>query len=310
MFKKDLLLCLALFSTLVAQASPKNEITMLVVPRNAKAVQIAQDIAQLDPVLLVSYQQTHNLLKLYAWDGELWIDISVEDYVTGAFFENPPKHTIIIESENTPATDVLIPDGVWCESGNRLTTTDPRTMIHLLGLYFDFPQRHWRKLARIHGLSVADINPSLVNIYWWQYPEKRPTLDPEADMAHWLYLDIIPPTPVEPVVIEEEPEVVPPAETPAEEVVEEPVSAEPILTAEDPEKVPEIVPTVIEIPTEKIEPVIETVEEVTSVTEEAPVGIDSVEDILEALKPAAEVTVDPFSTDDIPAAKAIIPSRK
>ncbi len=303
MFKKALLLTLLSGFVLTSQAASKKEITMLVVPRDAKTIQIAQDFAQLAPVLLVSYQQVQDLLKLYAWDGELWIDISVEDYVTGAFFENPPTHTLIIEPENTPAADVLIPDGLWCESGNRLTTTDPRTMIHMLGLYFDFPSRHWKKLGRIHGLSVADINPELVNIYWWQYPEKRPTLDPDVDMAHWLYLDIIPPAPVEPVVIEEEPEAVIPAETPAEEMVEEPVSTEPIRVVE-PEKVPQIVPTVIEIPTEKIEPV----EEEKAIMEEAPAVISSAEDILNALKPAAEVTVDPFSTDNIPAAKVILPS--
>jgi len=203
--------------SLNAQANPKKEITMLVVPRDAKVIQIAQDIAQHYPVLIVSYQQTTELLKLYAWNGEGWVDISIEDYTTGVFFEKPPKHTILVEFENTPSEEVLVPDGTWCENGNRLTTTDPRTRIHLLGLYFNFQNRHWRELAKPHGLSLADVNPGLLNITWWQHPEKRPTLDPEADMAHWLYLGITPPEPVEPVVIEEEPEVAPAAEVPAKE---------------------------------------------------------------------------------------------
>ena len=285
MFKKILLLTLLSGFALTSQATLKKEITMLVVPRDAKTIQIAQNIAQLNPVLLVSYQQTHNLLKLYAWDGELWIDISAEDYVTGAFFETPPIHTIIIEPENRPTTDILIPDGLWCESGNRLTTTDPRTMIHLLGLYFDFPRRHWKKLARSHGLSVADVNPSLANIYWWQYPEKRPTLDAEADMKHWLYLDITPPVPVEPVVIEEEPNAVLPAEVPAIEPKVE-------------EALPEITPV-----EETVEPVVE------AVVEEAPVAEKTIEEIIEALTPAPEVVVDPFSELEIPAAKIVLPTK-
>ena len=300
MFKKILLLTLLSGFALTSQATSKKEITMLVVPRNAKTIQIAQDIALLDPVLLVSYQQRHDLLKLYAWDGELWIDISVEDYVTGAFFENPPTHTIIIESEDTPAAEVLIPDGVWCESGNRLTTTDPRTMIHLLGLYFDFPNRHWKKLAQPQGLSVADVNPQLVNIYWWQHPEKRPTLDAEADMKHWLPLDITPPAPIEPVVIEEDPEAISPAETPAEE---DGISKLPEETSEVQNELSEVAPV-----EEHVEPIIETIEEVKSVVEEAPVAADSIDDILEALKPVLEVTSDPFSTNDIPAAKVVLPT--
>jgi len=290
MFKKILLLTLLGGFVLTSQAGSKKEITMLVVPRDAKTIQIAQDIAQYEPVLLVSYQQSHNLLKLYAWNGESWIDVSAEDYVNGAFFENPPQHAIIIEPENTPTADVLIPDGVWCESGNRLTTTDPRAMIHLLGLYFDFPNRHWKYLSRTYGLPVADINPGLINITWWQHPGKRPTLDPKTDMSHWLYLEITPPEPVEPVVVEEDPEPVEPAETPAEEIVVE-------------EALPEIAPM-----EEKADPVIEVVEEAKPAIPETPVVEEGVEEIIEALKPAPEVIVDPFSAKEIPAAEVVLPS--
>lgn len=275
MIKKNVLTILILLSAvcLNAQTNPKKEITMLVVPRDAKTIQIAQDIAEHYPVLIVCYQQTHNLPKLHAWNGEGWVDISVEDYETGVFFENPPQHAIIIEPENTPAAEVLVPDGTWCKSGNRLTTTDPRTMIHLLGLYFDFQHRQWKQLAQAHGLSVADINPGLLNIYWWQYPEKRPTLDPEDDMDHWLFLDITPPPPVEPVVTEEEPIAIAPAEIPAIEVEE---------------KLPETAPA-----------------------EEAPVAKKTIEELIKALEEAAPETqstvVDPFLATEIPAAEVVLP---
>ena len=275
MIKKNVLTILILLSAvcLNAQTNPKKEITMLVVPRDAKTIQIAQDIAEHYPVLIVCYQQTHNLPKLHAWNGDGWVDISVEDYETGVFFENPPQHAIIIEPENTPAAEVLVPDGTWCKSGNRLTTTDPRTMIHLLGLYFDFQHRQWKQLAQAHGLSVADINPGLLNIYWWQYPEKRPTLDPEDDMDHWLFLDITPPPPVEPVVTEEEPIAIAPAEIPAIEVEE---------------KLPETAPA-----------------------EEAPVAKKTIEELIKALEEAAPETqstvVDPFLATEIPAAEVVLP---
>ncbi len=275
MIKKNVLTILILLSAvcLNAQTNPKKEITMLVVPRDAKTIQIAQDIAEHYPVLIVCYQQTHNLPKLHAWNGEGWVDISVEDYETGVFFENPPQHAIIIEPENTPSAELLVPDGIWCESGNRLTTTDPRTMIHLLGLYFDFQHRQWKQLAQAHGLSVADINPGLLNIYWWQYPEKRPTLDPEDDMDHWLFLDITPPPPVEPVVTEEEPIAIAPAEIPAIEVEE---------------KLPETAPA-----------------------EEAPVAKKTIEELIKALEEAAPETqstvVDPFLATEIPAAEVVLP---
>jgi len=318
MLKRCLLLCLVLLGSLAVQASPKNEITMLVVPRDAKTIQIAQDISRHYPILLVSYQQTSELLKLYAWNGEGWVELSIEDYENGVFFENPPQQAIIIEKENTPAAEILVPNGIWCEKGNRLTTTDPRAMVHLLGLYFDFPNRYWKNFSKTTGLSVADINPGLVNIFWWQHPEKRPTLNPKADMEHWLYLDITPPEPIEPVVVEEEPEAVLPAEVPAEvpaekpveEVIEEVVETEPVLIIEELEKVPEIVPAVVEVPVaEKIEPVIEEIEEAKPEAKEVNLPEESAEDILNALKPAARTVIDPFSTDDIPAAKIVLPQK-
>ncbi len=274
MIKTCFLPILVLLGTvcLTSQATLKKEITMLVVPRDAKTIKIAQDVAQLEPVLIVSYQQTAKRLKLYAWNGEGWVDLSAEDYANGAFFENPPKHAIIIEPENTPSAELLVPDGTWCESGNRLTTTDPRAVIHLLGLYFDFPHRHWKRFSKTSGLSVADINPGLINIFWWQYPKKRPTLDPKADLKNWQTLDITPPKPIESVVVEEEPEPIEPAETPAVEVEVE-------------EKLPKIAPV-----EEKIEPVVETIEEIAKTLEAAP-----------------EVVVDPFSATEIPAAEVVLP---
>ncbi len=285
MFKKTLLLALLSGFALTSQAASKKEITMLVVPRDAKTIQIAQDIAEHYPVLIVSYQQTHNLLKLYAWNGEGWVELSEEDYATGVFFENPPQHAIIIEAENSPSAEVLVPNGLWCGSGNRLTTTDPRTMIHLLGRHFNFQNRHWKHFAETHGIALENLNPELINVYWWQHPGKRSSFDAETDMEKWLPLDITPPEPIEPIAIEEEPEPVAPAEIPAKVVVEKPGLEEVI----------------------EIEPIIEAVEETKLVPEETP----TVEDIFKTLEKTTPETkptvIDPFLATEIPAAEVVLP---
>ncbi len=285
MFKKILLLTLLSSFVLTSSAASKKGITMLVVPRDAKTIQIAQDVAQLNPVLLVSYQQTEKLLKLYAWNGDGWIDVSMEDYINGAFFENPPQHTIIIEPANAPSADALVPDGTWCESGNRLTTTDPRAMIHLLGRHFNFQNRHWKHFAETQGFALEDLNPELINIYWWQHPGKRSSFNAEADMKNWLTLDITPPEPIEPIVVEEEPEPVAPAEIPAKEMIEKPV-----------------VKKVIEVP-----PTIELVEKAKPVAEKTP----TIEEIIGTLGEAAPETkptaIDPFLATEIPAAEVVLP---
>ncbi|MBI9020257.1 MAG: hypothetical protein JEZ10_03250 [Verrucomicrobia bacterium] len=294
MLKKSILPVLVLLSTFAFQAQAKKEITMLVVPRDAKAIQIARDISHRYPVLLVSYLQEKDLLKLHAWNGESWIEISTEDYVNGAFFENQPGHAILIESANAPAPELLIPDGIWCDSGNRLVSTEPHVMIHLLGTYFDFPYLTWKKFSRRYGEPIARINPALINMYLWNtYGEdlwdKRDALDAEADMDKWLFLDITPPPPVEPVVIEEEPVAVEPAEIPAtepvESAIEEVVADEPVLAAKDAIELPE--PVAVETPAADAEPVV---------------------DIINALEPAAGI--DPFSAKEIPAAEIVLPEAK
>ncbi len=287
MFKKILLL--TLLSALTSQAASKKEITMLVVPRDAKTIQIAQDIAEYYPVLIVSYQQTRDLPKLHAWNGEGWVDISVEDYETGVFFEHPPQHAIIIEPENTPSAELLVPDGLWCERGNRLTTTDPRTMTHLLGRHFNFQNRHWKHFAGTHGVALEDLNPELINVYWWQHPGKRSSFDAEADMGNWHPLDITPPEPIEPIIIEEEPEIVVPVEIPAIEV-------------EVKEEVRPVVDLSADVSRRSLAKAEALAEE-----EKTP----TIEEIIETLNEAAPeiepTVIDPFLATEIPAAEVVLP---
>jgi len=296
MFKKYFLPVLILLSAFILTSQAgfgfKKEITMLVVPREGKAIQIAQDISRRHPILIVSYQQTKNRLHLDAWNGEGWVEFSEEDYVNGAFFETPPTHTILIESADEPAPDVLIPNGIWCTSGNRLCSTEPHVMIHLLGRYFDFPYLTWKQFSRRYNEPIERINPTLTNLHWWNlYGEdlldKRDTLDPEQDLDKWLFLDIIPPAPVEPVVIEEEPIEILPAEIPAAKPVPKVVMDEPVAD----------VSVSLEVSS-----MVATVKSVTKKTS-AP---ETVEEILNSLKPAAHPMMDPFSAEEIPAAKVIL----
>lgn len=206
-------------AVLTVQAGWKTDITMLVVPREEIPIQIAQDISRRYPVLIVSYQKTPTALKLHAWNGESWVGISVEDYSNGTFFANRPKHAILVENEKNPVPAVLIPNSIWCESGNRLASTDPRVMLHLLGRYFDFSYRYWDQFTRRYGYAMEQINPSLINVNWWNVRSNVP-IEPRdrrnfsKDMGKWYYLAMIPPPPIEPVVIEA-PITVPEVEVPA-----------------------------------------------------------------------------------------------
>ncbi len=201
MFKKSILTFVFLAS-LNLFAGGKNNITMLIVPQETTPIRIAQEISQHEPVLLVTYQTTGKTTQILAWTGSHWVDISLESYTNGSFFTTRPSHVILVEKKNVPAPDVLIPDGTWCSTGNRLISTDPRIMIHLLGRYFDFPYRTWKTFANHSRCSIETINPERINIPWWHYRgdrlfKKRRQSKVNTDLKNWYYLDITQPTPIE-----------------------------------------------------------------------------------------------------------------
>ena len=291
MLKKALLPILVLIGSFSLYAEDeeiipwRKDITMLVVPREPLAVQVAQDISRRYPVLLVCYQATPAEPALHAWNGKGWVPVATADYVNGTFFTHRPRHAVIVETKECPAPEILIPDGTWCANGNRLTSTDTRVMIHLLGRYFDFPYRYWMQFSQRYNYALEEINPALINVPWVHYRGDKvipafKARDRKADMDKWFFLDITPPEPIEPVVIEAEPEALPQAEIPAEELIEEP--------ADEP----------VELPAE--EPAATVEEIVVELTETVPEVV--IEDI-----PAATVEINPFSTNDIPAAELILP---
>ena len=212
MLKKLFLLTVVVLSALSLPTQAfwqNNDITMLVMPREAIPLQIAQDISRRYPVMIVGYQLARGDLKIHAWNGDDWVAVSVEDYASGTFFANRPKHAIIVENEKFSAPAVLVPSSIWCESANRLSSTDPRTLIHLLGLSFDFPFRYWDQFAKRYGFSLEQINPTLNNVHWWNLPgsvllEKRAQRNFSIDLDKWHPLETVPPSVVVPVVMEVE----------------------------------------------------------------------------------------------------------
>jgi len=291
----------------------RKDITMLVIPRKPLAVQVAQDISRRYPTLIVCYQTTPAAPILHAWNGESWVGVSVSDYTNGTFFTHRPRHAVIVEDEGRPAPEVLIPDGLWCDSANRLASSDTRVILHLLGRYFDFPYRYWVQFSRRYSYALEELNPSLLNIPWIHYRGDRAVAafrarDFERDMNKWSTIEITPPESVEPVALKK-PIVLPPAEVPAQEMIDQPVE----LPVEKPAETPEA--PMIEQPAKPVveEPeVLETSKpkhvEIVVETDKPKTPEKSVSEIMiEIHNPDAE-KMDPFSTNDIPAAVIITPS--
>lgn len=259
MCKKLILLAVVALSffTLPAQAFWQDDaITMLVMPREAIPLQIAQDISRRYPVIIVSYQMVRGDLKLHAWNGDNWVFVSVPDYTNGTFFANRPKHAIVVENERLRAPAVLTPNSTWCATANRITSTDPRALIHLLGIHFDFPYRYWDQFAKRYGYPLEQINPTMQNVHWWNLRydvlrEKRAQRDSSVDIDKWYLLETLPPPAVVPVVTETKA----PAPAPVAPVKTAASATAVAITAKASEVPVEKAPAVIPVPVQVIEPV-------------------------------------------------------
>lgn len=328
MFKKLIVLTVAVLSliSLPAQAWRNDEITMLVIPREVLPLQIGQDISRRYPVILVSYQTLSGALKIHAWNGDNWVFVPVEDYTNGTFFTNRPQSAIIVESEKAPAPDVLTPSSLWCERASRLTSTDPRVMLHLLGLSFDFPFRHWDQLAKRYGYALEEINPTLENVYWWNLQgdvlmKKRARRDFSVDLNHWQPLATIPAPVIEPVAMEEAVDaagataVEITAKAPEKPAVETaPIIEQETTVEEAASPAPEAAqgvetktPAPADQPTVSTEPV--AIEESPAVAADTPAAV--IEPV-PAVEPAPTeepdaIVEDPFASEEVPAAEIIVP---
>jgi hypothetical protein len=324
MFKKLVLLTVMALSvlSLPAQAWRNDEITMLVMPREAIPLQIAQDISRRYPVLIVSYQLSRGGVKLHAWTGDNWVPVSVAEYTNGTFFAVRPIAAVVVEPKKFYAPELLNPT-LWCPAFSRITSTDPRTLLHLLGLQFDFPFRHWNQFAKRYGYELEEINPTLHNVHWWhlrgdRFLEKRAKRDFEIDRNQWYALTPMPPEAVEPVIAEPAP-VRKPAAAPsgapdveisvkaAEPAVKEApaVRPEPVVApvpAVEPEKeiAPEPVPGPAPVAEAVSVPILES-PAVPTVPEKSMIGDAAV------TNPSAAIEVDPFSADEVPAAEIVVP---
>jgi hypothetical protein len=309
-FKKTILLIIAMVSalSLSAKGFGNDKITMLVIPRETLPLQIGQDISRRYPVLLVSYQMVRGSLKIDAWDGDNWVYVPVEDYTSGTFFTNCPKVAVVVENEKVRAPDVLTPDSRWCESAYRLTSTDPRVMLHLLGVHFDFPFGHWDQMAKRYGYELEEINPALENVHWWDlrgdvYMKKMARRDFYADMNRWQPLETVP---------------IPANETGSAIAGTPKTTTKPEATAVDitvkaAKEPPAPAPAAKPAPQTKPAPVIEKAPEAPPVelsVKETVTAVETVTATTNNITAATEETVtneDPFEADDVPAAEIVVP---
>lgn len=151
----------------LASASRKDEITLVMIPREDRALRVGLDIASRYPTLLVSYQVTSKGVSLHGWDGKEWVNITLDDFRGGNFFRTGPDSALVVEKEGVAVPGIMIPPAGWCEAAYKITTTETRPLLHLVGQYYDFKYKDWKWFSENYKMSMDAINPEGLNVSWY-----------------------------------------------------------------------------------------------------------------------------------------------
>jgi len=206
-FVAALVACSAVFSN----AARKDEVTLVMVPREDATIQLGMDIANKYPTLLISYKLGANkTVSLHGWTGTQWVNVGLEDFQGGKFFKKGPDSTLVVEKAGMAIPAKMLPSPDWCASAARITTTEMRPLLHLVGQYYDFSFKDWEWFAKRYNMEMDAINPEGLNVAWYhrrggehlQLREQQGA----SDLQYWI--SIYQKTVAEPA---------PPADAPAKE---------------------------------------------------------------------------------------------
>jgi hypothetical protein len=160
---------LAMCSWAGAAQSRKNEITLVLVPREKIVQKFNIEVGERYPTLLVSYLVLPTgAISLHGWAGKRWVNISYDDYVAGSFFKKKPSSALIVEKAGVPIPKKLIPPTTWCSDVFKITTTQLRPLVHLTGQYFGFGYKDWSWFSKRSGFAMEAINPEYLNVSWFR----------------------------------------------------------------------------------------------------------------------------------------------
>ena len=113
-----------------------------------------------------------------------------EAFRAGEFFRQGPASALVIEPEGRPVPAELIPPAAWCFDASKITTTEMRPLLHLVGQYYDFRYKDWQWFAKRYNMALDDTNPDGLNVAWYHrsmsdHMKKRTGLG-VSDLRYWV----------------------------------------------------------------------------------------------------------------------------
>jgi hypothetical protein len=144
-----------------ALARPKHaqETTLVIVPARPRIVQLAMDLANMRPVVVLSCRGDARAANplLFVWTNGAWQYVSADDFRERRFVSEWPRQVIMIGDDH--ALPAMLEDEVACGANvTRLKTLSLADLINGMEPVFHFTDREWKWLARRYDLNLTDIN--------------------------------------------------------------------------------------------------------------------------------------------------------
>lgn len=157
-------------SPLNAQPPGDRDFSILVIPAQHGAVQIARDFETFHPILILTYDKAAPVETpfLHLWNGSDWKRLQPESYRSGNFLRREPLRVIVV-GPPTPQVENLVEQATQWSRREVLNieSEDAVELINALGLIFNIRPRDWRWLANRYVLDLEDINRHTDAVSWY-----------------------------------------------------------------------------------------------------------------------------------------------
>ena len=166
-----------------AQAAGRSGFTLIVAPARYAVMQVASDIVQRHPAMLVSYQNDPATAEplLHAWDTtrQEWTHITLQEFREVSFLEKMPARTVLL------GDDAVLPAALkdaagWSPELIRVQSLNAAALVNEFGRMMKWQPAEWKWFAARYNLTLNDESEALRKSSW--YDQKGPKPQPRGGL--------------------------------------------------------------------------------------------------------------------------------
>lgn len=131
--------------------------TLIVAPARYSVMQVAFDLLNRTPSVLVSYQGEGTTTEpmLHAWNGSEWVFLSLKDYREVNFLQRQPDLAVIIGDDALVPTS-LIEATSWAPQVARVRDLTTSAIINEVGHLLNWKSSEWKWFSARYNLKLED----------------------------------------------------------------------------------------------------------------------------------------------------------